>query len=227
MFFYDWTFLIMIPAMLLGLVVEIVLKNTYAKYSKVTGTTGLTGYSAARKILNDAGLQHVAIECIGGNLSDHFDPRANVLRLSEGVYYSASVAAIGVAAHECGHAIQYEEGYLPMRVRGALVKATNFSSSAAVWIVILGMLFSLPQIAYAGLALFLVVVFFQLVTLPVEFNASARAVRILDGMMVKEELQGVKKVLSAAAMTYVASFITAIFQVFRLLAIIRGGRNRR
>lgn len=228
MFWYDRTILLMIPAMILGLVVQIRLQSTYKKYAKVISTTGLTGYGAARKILDDAGLSSVPIECIAGELTDHFDPRSNVLRLSEGVYKSSSVAAIGVAAHECGHAIQYEENYGPMKLRGSLVKVTNFSSSASVWIVLLGMLLGIPQIAYVGLILFLAVVFFQLVTLPVEFNASARAVRILGGgVMDTEELGGVKKVLSAAAMTYVASFIAALFQVFRLLVIIGSGRRNR
>ncbi len=225
-FFYDWTILIMIPGMLLGLVVQFVLQSTYKKYAKVVSSTGLTGYGAARKILDEAGLFNVPIECIHGELTDHFDPRSNVLRLSQGVYNSSSVAAIGVAAHECGHAIQYSEKYAPMKLRGALVRVTNFSSSASVWMVLLGLLLGVPQIAWVGLILFLTVVFFQLVTLPVEFNASRRAVKILDGVMVTEELNGVKKVLSAAAMTYVASFITALLQVFRLLLIIGGGRRR-
>lgn len=160
-------------------------------------------------------------------LTDHFDPRSNVLRLSNGVYNSSSVAAIGVAAHECGHAIQYAEKYTPMKVRGALVKVTNFSSSISMFIVILGLIFSFRELALVGVALFSVVVLFQLVTLPVEFNASRRAVKILNGYMDREELSGVKSVLSAAAMTYVAALVSAIFQLIRLLAIVGGGRDRK
>lgn len=227
MIWFDWTIIIMIPAILLGLIVQIRLSTTYSRYSKVQSRTGMTGYTAARRILDAAGLRHVPIECIQGELTDHFDPRSNVLRLSNGVYNSFSVAAIGVAAHECGHAIQYAEEYTPMKVRGALVKVTNFSSSISMFIVILGLIFSFRELALVGVALFSVVVLFQLVTLPVEFNASRRAVKILDGYMDREELSGVKSVLSAAAMTYVAALVSAIFQLIRLLAIVGGGRDRK
>ena len=227
MIWFDWTIIIMIPAILLGLIVQIRLSTTYSRYSKVQSRTGMTGYIAARRILDAAGLRHVPIECIQGELTDHFDPRSNVLRLSNGVYNSSSVAAIGVAAHECGHAIQYAEEYTPMKVRGALVKVTNFGSSISMFIVILGLIFSFRELALVGVALFSVVVLFQLVTLPVEFNASRRAVKILDGYMDREELSGVKSVLSAAAMTYVAALVSAIFQLIRLLAIVGGGRDRK
>ena len=227
MIWFDWTIIIMIPAILLGLIVQIRLSTTYSRYSKVQSRTGMTGYTAARRILDAAGLRHVPIECIQGELTDHFDPRSNVLRLSNGVYNSSSVAAIGVAAHECGHAIQYAEEYTPMKVRGALVKVTNFSSSISMFIVILGLIFSFRELALVGVALVSVVVLFQLVTLPVEFNASRRAVKILDGYMDREELSGVKSVLSAAAMTYVAALVSAIFQLIRLLAIVGGGRDRK
>lgn len=227
MIWFDWTIIIMIPAILLGLIVQIRLSTTYSRYSKVQSRTGMTGYTAARRILDAAGLRHVPIECIQGELTDHFDPRSNVLRLSNGVYNSSSVATIGVAAHECGHAIQYAEEYTPMKVRGALVKVTNFSSSISMFIVILGLIFSFRELALVGVALFSVVVLFQLVTLPVEFNASRRAVKILNGYMDREELSGVKSVLSAAAMTYVAALVSAIFQLIRLLAIVGGGRDRK
>ena len=227
MIWFDWTIIIMIPAILLGLIVQIRLSTTYSRYSKVQSRTGMTGYTTARRILDAAGLRHVPIECIQGELTDHFDPRSNVLRLSNGVYNSSSVAAIGVAAHECGHAIQYAEEYTPMKVRGALVKVTNFSSSISMFIVILGLIFSFRELALVGVALFSVVVLFQLVTLPVEFNASRRAVKIVDGYMDREELSGVKSVLSAAAMTYVAALVSAIFQLIRLLAIVGGGRDRK
>ena len=153
MIWFDWTIIIMIPAILLGLIVQIRLSTTYSRYSKVQSRTGMTGYTAARRILDAAGLRHVPIECIQGELTDHFDPRSNVLRLSNGVYNSSSVAAIGVAAHECGHAIQYAEEYTPMKVRGALVKVTNFSSSISMFIVILGLIFSFRELALVGVAL--------------------------------------------------------------------------
>ena len=228
MFWYDYTLIILLPGILLGLIAQVMMHSTYNKYAKIKSTTGLTGYTAARKILDGAGLYHVQIEMIGGELSDHFDPRANVLRLSEGVYNSPSVAAIGVAAHECGHAIQYANEYAPMKLRGALVKTTNFSSTFSVLIVLVGMLFSIPEIAYIGIGLFLVVVFFQLVTLPVEFDASGRALAVLKGgIMPESETDGVKKVLTAAAMTYVAAFVNSVLQLLRLLAIVNGGRGRR
>ena len=228
MIWYDSTLLILIPGILLGMIAQILMQSTYTKYAAIKSAAGLTGYTAARRILDGAGLYHVQIEMIGGELSDHFDPRENVLRLSQGVYQSPSVAAIGVAAHECGHAIQYAESYLPMKVRGALVKTTNFSSSFSFLIVLVGMLFSIPEIAYVGIGLFLVVVFFQLVTLPVEFNASARALSILrGGILPEEEMAGVKKVLSAAALTYVAAFVNAVLQLLRLVSIVSGGRGRR
>ena len=228
MIWYDSTLLILIPGILLGMIAQILMQSTYTKYAAIKSAAGLTGYTAARRILDGAGLYHVQIEMIGGELSDHFDPRENVLRLSQGVYQSPSVAAIGVAAHECGHAIQYAEGYLPMKVRGALVKTTNFSSSFSFLIVLVGMLFSIPEIAYVGIGLFLVVVFFQLVTLPVEFNASARALSVLrGGILPEEEMEGVKRVLYAAALTYVAAFVNAVLQLLRLVSIVSGGRGRR
>lgn len=228
MFWYDYTLIILLPGILLGLIAQVMMHSTYNKYAKIKSTTGLTGYTAARKILDGAGLYHVQIEMIGGELSDHFDPRSNVLRLSEGVYNSPSVAAIGVAAHECGHAIQYANEYAPMKLRGALVKTTNFSSTFSFLIVLVGMLFSIPEIAYIGIGLFLVVVFFQLVTLPVEFDASGRALAVLKGgIMPESETDGVKKVLTAAAMTYVAAFVNSVLQLLRLLAIVNGGRGRR
>ena len=227
MIWFDWTIIIiMIPAILLGLIVQIRLSTTYSRYSKVQSRTGMTGYTAARRILDAAGLRHVPIECIQGELTDHFDPRSNVLRLSNGVYNSSSVAAIGVAAHECGHAIQYAEEYTPMKVRGALVKVTNFSSSISMFIVILGLIFSFRELALVGVALFSVVVLFQLVTLPVEFNASRRAVKILNGYMDREELSGVKSVLSAAAMTYVWAAIASLLSLLRLAILVKGNRRR-
>ncbi len=228
MFFYDWTLILLLPAFVLGILVQVYLNSTYDKYSKVRSASGMTGYTAARRILDAAGLYNVQIERIGGNLTDHFDPRNNVLRLSEGVYNSPSVAAIGVAAHECGHAIQYAKGYLPMKVRGALVGATNISSNLSIGLVLIGMLFGSAVIAHVGIILYLIVVFFQLVTLPVEFNASRRAVGILGEYLGTDEVAGVKKVLSAAALTYVVALISALSTLLRLFVIVGGsGRKRR
>ena len=228
MIWFDWTIIIMIPAILLGLIVQIRLSTTYSKYSKVQSRTGMTGYTAARRILDAAGLRHVPIECIQGELTDHFDPRSNVLRLSNGVYNSSSVAAIDVAAHECGHAIQYAEEYTPMKVRGALVKVTNFSSSISMFIVILGLIFSFRELALVGVALFSVVVLFQLVTLPVEFNASRRAMQTLESRYILsgEELTKARKVLTAAALTYVAALLNGILQLLRLLSISKRNNRR-
>ena len=227
MMWYDFRgLLFLIPAMLLALLARIFLKATYSKYGKVISSTGMTGASAARRILDDAGLHTVPIERIEGELTDHFDPGANVLRLSAGVYDSPSVSAIGVAAHECGHAIQYSENYAPMKLRGALVKTTNFSSSASFIIVLLGLFFGFEPLAWAGVILFSVVVVFQLITLPVEFNASGRAVKVLRGYLPPEENKGVKKVLTAAAMTYVAALLGAILQLLRLVSLVSGSNRK-
>ncbi|MBQ9468072.1 MAG: zinc metallopeptidase [Clostridia bacterium] len=227
MYWYDFQGLMfLIPALLLSLIAQIVLKATYSKYSKVPSATGMTGFAAARRILDAAGLYNVQIEQISGDLTDHFDPKVNVLRLSSGVYQSSTVAAIGVAAHECGHAMQYAEDYGPMKLRGALVKSTNISSSLSFIVVLLGLFFGIVEIAWVGVILFGVVVFFQLVTLPVEFNASRRAVAVLEGYLPAEENKGVRKVLTAAAMTYVAALAGAILQLLRLITLVSGSRRR-
>ena len=229
MYWYDFRGLFFIlGALALALIAQLVMKATYSKYAKVQSSTGMTGFAAARKILDDAGLHNVPIERVEGDLTDQFDPKANALRLSDTTYNSTSVAAIGVAAHECGHAMQYAEQYGPMKLRGALVKSTNISSSLSFIIVFLGLFFGIVEIAWAGVILFGVVVLFQLVTLPVEFNASARAVKVLGGYLPSEEVGQVKKVLAAAAMTYVAALAGAILQLLRLVLIVSGnGRSRR
>ena len=224
---YDPTMILVLIGAVLSLWASAKVKNTFNRYSSVRSMTGMTGAEAAQRLLNSQGIYDVTVRPVSGQLTDHYDPRTKTVNLSDGVYSSTSVAAIGVAAHECGHAIQYAEEYTPMKVRGALVKVTNFSSSISMFIVILGLIFSFRELALVGVALFSVVVLFQLVTLPVEFNASRRAVKILDGYMDREELSGVKSVLSAAAMTYVAALVSAIFQLIRLLAIVGGGRDRK
>ena len=223
-----YSYLIFIlPALLLYLYAQAKVKGTYAKYGKMYNKKGLTGAMAARMILDQNGLQHVKIEHIAGNLTDHFDPRTNVVRLSDSVYGSGSVAAVGVAAHECGHAVQYAQSYTPMKIRGAIIPITNIGSTLSIPLFFLGLLFSIPSLVLVGIGLFALVAVFQLVTLPVEFNASSRALKTLEASnyLSLEELGGAKRVLSAAAMTYVAALIMSIAQLLRLIFIAR--RNDR
>ena len=222
--FYDWTFWVfVVPGLLFGIWAQMKVKAAYEKYQKVRVARGITGYDAARAILNANGLHDVRIEKIAGTMTDHFDPRDNVVRLSAPVYDGASVASVGIAAHECGHAVQYAKGYAPMKVRGALVGATNFSSMTSMLFVMLGVIFAFPALAYFGVALFGILVFFQLITLPVEFNASRRAIEALEGSGAfrEEELDGVDQVLTAAALTYIAALVSAVLQLLRLLVIAK------
>ena len=230
MIWFDWTIIIMIPAILLGLIVQIRLSTTYSRYSKVQSRTGMTGYTAARRILDAAGLRHVPIECIQGELTDHFDPRSNVLRLSNGVYNSSSVAAIGVAAHECGHAVQHAQNYSPLSIRSALVPIANIGSSLSWPLVLIGLLIggsASNVLIQAGILLFVAVVLFQVVTLPVEFNASRRGLRLLGecGILYDQELPQTRKVLKAAALTYVAGVLASLLQLLRLLMIANRRRD--
>lgn len=227
-YYFDPTYLLIIIGMVISLWASARVKTTYSKYSKVRSMSGLTGEEAARRILQTAGLYDVRIEHISGNLTDHYDPRSRVLRLSDTVYGSASVAAIGVAAHECGHAIQDAQDYAPLRFRNTLVPVANFGTQAAWPIILVGLLFGSSQfLLNLGILLFSLGVLFQLVTLPVEFNASGRALQILgdSGMLYGEEIQKTKKVLSAAAMTYVAAAAASILSLLRLI-ILFGGRDR-
>ena len=228
MYFYgiDSTYLILVlPAIILSLWAQTKVNSTFAKYSKVLSRRGLTGKEVAEKILKANGIYDVTVEHINGNLSDHFDPRSKVIRLSDSVYDKTSVAALGVAAHETGHAIQHSTGYLPIKLRNSILPVAQIGSTAAVPLVILGLLFSSTLVDF-GIILFCAVVAFQIVTLPVEFNASNRAIKTLDNMAIldEDELSGSKKVLSAAAMTYVASAAVALANLLRLLSI--SGRRR-
>ena len=226
LFFIDyWYLVLVVPALILTAVAQFKVHSTFKKYSQVGTRSGMSGAEASMTVQRQNGIQ-VPVEMTHGNLSDHYDPRSNVIRLSETVYDVRSIAAIGVAAHETGHALQYAQGYGPIKVRNAIVPVTQFASGASFYLVLLGLLLFEP-LAYLGVALFGFSVVFQLITLPVEFNASRRAVKILDGYMDREELSGVKSVLSAAAMTYVAALVSAIFQLIRLLAIVGGGRDRK
>lgn len=226
--YYDATYILVLIGALLSMWASARVNSTYNKYSRVRSCSGLTGAQAAQRILNGAGIYDVRVEHISGNLTDHYDPRDKVLRLSDSVYGSASVAAIGVAAHECGHAIQDDKAYAPLKIRNAFVPVANFGTKAALPIIILGVIFgSSYTLIQIGLLCFALGTLFQLITLPVEFNASARAVRILGdtNMLMDEELRQTKKVLSAAAMTYVAAAAASILSLLRLM-ILFGGRRR-
>ncbi|NLG58053.1 MAG: zinc metallopeptidase [Clostridiales bacterium] len=221
--------ILLIPALLLALLAQAGMKNAYSKYSKIRTKAGIPASEAALKILYDNGNNEVSVARGQGTLTDHFDPRTQVLSLSEGVYNSASIAAIGIAAHEAGHAMQKKEGYGPLALRSLVVPAVNFGSTLSVPIFILGLIMSWQPLVTAGIALFSLTVIFALVTLPVEFNASRRAIQMLNGsgLITQEEEKGVKKVLNAAAMTYVASAIGALLQLFRLILLSRGSSSRR
>jgi len=227
-YYFDPTYILVLIGVVISLWASARVKTTYAKYSKVRSMSGLTGAEAARRILQAAGLYEVRIEHISGNLTDHYDPRTKVLRLSDTVYSSPSVAAIGVAAHECGHAIQDAQEYAPLRIRNTLVPVANFGTQAAWPIILVGLLFgSFQFFLNLGILLFSLGVLFQLITLPVEFNASNRAIAILgnNGILYGEEIGKTKKVLSAAAMTYVAAAAASILSLLRLI-ILFGGRDR-
>ena len=221
LWFYDWTILILIPGMLIAAWAQARVSSNYSKYAKVRATAGYTGAQMARILLNYNGLTNVSVEKVRGNLTDHYDPARKILRLSESTYDSTSIAALAIAAHECGHAIQDSESYAPLRMRGALVPVANFASYASWILLIIGIFLGSFGLAQLGVFIFLAVVLFQLVTLPVEFNASSRALLALEtgGFLTREEAPKAKKVLDAAALTYVAALITAVLSMLRLLLI--------
>lgn len=224
---------LVLPCVIWAMIAQIRVQSAYGKFSRVRTMKGLTGAEAAEKILRSQGITNVAIAPCKGQLSDHYDPRSNTVFLSEGVYNSNSVAACGIAAHECGHAIQHAQGYAPLKLRAALVPITNLGSNLAMPLVLIGLLFSSFSygfyIAFAGVICFATATVFQLVTLPVEFNASRRALSVLEsqGIVSSEEKSGVRKVLWAAAMTYVAALFVSLANLLRILIIVMGGRNRR
>ena len=229
-FFYMdyWYLVLVVPTIIIAIIAQNKVTTTFRKYSKQKSTMGFTAAEVTRRILDSNGLYNVAIERVSGNLTDHYDPRTNVIRLSDSVYDSNSVAAIGVAAHEAGHAVQHAEKYLPIKIRNSIVPIANFGSSFAPILIILGIIFSFEPIVWIGIILYSAIAIFQLVTLPVEFNASSRALNTLGAMAIlsDEELEGSKKVLSAAAMTYVAALITTLANLLRFILLTRG-RNRR
>lgn len=221
--------LYMLPAFALALIAQLNVQGTFSRYGGLSNSRGYTGADVARMILDRNGLYGIRIERISGNLTDHYDPRTGVVRLSDNVFGSTSVAAAGVAAHETGHAIQHSTGYGPLKLRNAIIPVTQFGSSISIWMVMLGFILAWRPIALFGIALFTFVVLFQIVTLPVEFNASSRAMRIMrdSGILSGGELSGAGKVLRAAAMTYVASTVTAFAQLFWLLSLFGGSRDDR
>lgn len=227
--YWDPTYILVIVGTVLCLGASALVNSTMRKYSGVRNSTGINGADAARRILNSEGLYNVQIECLKSESGDHYDPRTNTVRLSYSNYNKSSVTAVGVAAHECGHAIQHAKGYAPLNLRSALVPVANIGSRLGFPIIFLGIILSWNQVLIQiGIWVFALAVLFQLVTLPVEFNASARAVAKIDqyGLLSVEENRGCKKVLTAAALTYVAAAASAILQLLRLILLF-GGNNRR
>ena len=222
-----YVLILVLPAMLLGMWAQSKVSSTFNKYSQFPNAKGYTGRDVARQILDDNGLQNVPIEHIAGNLTDHYDPRGRVVRLSDSVYGSTSIAAAGVAAHEIGHAIQHATGYSPMKLRSAIIPITNIGSTAAIPLIILGFAIGMSGLITLGIWLYATVAFFQLVTLPVEFNASSRALKTLErrGMLDASEIAGAKQVLSAAAMTYVAALASTLATLLRFVLLSRGRKR--
>jgi len=230
---FDWTYLVLVlPCMILAMIASANVNNTFKKYSQQHSYRRLTGAEAAQRVLSHNGVTGVRIERVAGNLTDHYDPRTNVIRLSDSVYASTSTAAIGVAAHEAGHAVQYARNYAPIKLRAAIIPLTNFGSKLAMPLILAGILFGAlgsfsNTLVYLGIAAFGLSFLFQVVTLPVEFNASRRAMQAIESaqLLTEEEQRGAKKTLQAAAMTYVAATATALAQLLRLILLF-GGRRR-
>lgn len=231
---FDWTYVVLVlPCLILSLWASSNVNSTFKRYSSQFSSRRITGAEAAQRVLSANGVRDVRIDRVSGNLTDHFDPKTNVIRLSDNVFSSTSTAAIGVACHEAGHAVQYSEGYFPIKLRSAIIPITNFGSKLAMPLILLGLLFSYVgsfsyTLVYLGIACFGLSLVFQLVTLPVEFNASRRAISAIErgGILTEEEQKGAKKTLRAAALTYVAATATALAQLLRLIVLF-GGRNRR
>ncbi len=226
MYYFDPTYILVLVGVVICLIASAKMKSTFNRYSQVRNHLGMTGCEAAEQVLHRAGIYDVRVEHVAGDLTDHYDPRSKVLRLSDATYSSTSVAAMGVAAHECGHAIQHATGYAPLRFRSTLVPVANFGSQIAWPLIFLGFLFSSEMssiLINLGIIAFSMAVLFQIVTLPVEFDASNRAMRILagSGMLYEEEVRHTRKVLTAAALTYVAAAASAILQLLRIILISR------
>ena len=224
--YFDPTYILILPAIILAAYAQSKVTSTFNKYLRVRNSYGHTGYEVARRLLDANGLQDVPVERVGGKLSDHYDPRKRILRLSQDVYNSNSIASVGVAAHECGHAIQHSEGYAPLIVRNAIAPIASFGSKASWLFIIGGFIFSLVDLIDIGILLFSAAVIFQVITLPVEFNASSRAIALLEGngLVPSNEIGPTRAVLRAAALTYVAATFAAIMQLVRLF-VLRGRRD--
>ncbi|MFY9174198.1 MAG: zinc metallopeptidase [Peptococcia bacterium] len=227
-FYFDPTMIILLPGILLALYAQYKVKSTYFHYTRVTASSGVSGAEVARKILNSQGLDDTKVEMIRGELSDHYDPRTNTVRLSPAVYQGNSLSSLGIAAHETGHAVQHATGYLPLGIRNSLVPIVNFSSHLAFPLFFIGLLFSFPGLLRVGIYLFAAVVLFQLITLPVEFNASSRALAMLQnqGFLESSEVKGTRAVLSSAAWTYVAAALVGLLNLLRLLVLSGAFRRR-
>lgn len=233
MFYFDPLYIILVlPAVIFSVIASAMVKSTFNKYSRIRSHRGITGADAARRVLDANGLYHVGIQRVSGNLTDHYDPRANVIRLSDATYDNTSPAAIGVAAHEAGHAVQHAVGYMPIQIRTAIIPITNIGAKLTMPLVLLGIFLSyygsiFIYLAYAGVICFSLSTLFQLVTLPTEFNASRRALVAIEqyGLLDREELGQTKKVLTAAAMTYVAALAVSLMQLLRLVLLVQGRRR--
>lgn len=229
-YYFDWTYILILIAAVISIIAQIRVNTTFKKYSRVASASGITGAQAADMILKSQGIYDVTIRHVAGNLTDHYDPRNRTLNLSDSVYSAHSVAAVGVAAHECGHAIQHAKGYTPLGLRSALVPVANLGSKLSWLFILAGMLFSFNHtLIVIGIIMFSLAVLFQIVTLPVEFNASSRALQLLEsnGILYQNEVSMTRKVLSAAALTYVAAAASAILQLVRLILLFGGNRSDR
>ena len=231
--YFDWTYIVLLmPALIFSMWASSRVNSSYHRYSQQYSRRGISAAQAARAVLNANGLSHIGIEHISGNLSDHYDPSAKIIRLSDGVYGNTSAAAIGIACHEVGHAIQHAQGYAPLKLRNAIVPVTNFGAKLSTPLIILGLVLSslsyrYISISYLGIICFALCTFFQLITLPVEFNASRRALDsiVSQGFLYDDELVGTKKVLGAAALTYVAALAVSLMQLLRFILLVGGRRD--
>lgn len=226
-YYFDPTYILVIIGLVISMIASANVNGSFRKYSRVLSRRGIRAEQAAQMLLRNAGITDVVIQRVQGNLTDHYDPRSKTLRLSDSVYGSTSVSAIGVAAHECGHAMQHANGYAPLQLRGALVPVVNIASTISMPLILIGLFLGYAGLAQVGVWMFAAVLVFQLVTLPVEFNASSRALRVLDsaGILYNEEVGAARRVLRAAALTYVASALATALQLFRLILLTNRRRD--
>lgn len=227
---FDYYYIILVvPVIILSLIIQVKLKSTYAKYSKIGNARNITGAQAAQMVLGYYGIHNVTVEHVAGNLSDHYDPTKNVIRLSDGVFNGSSIAAVGVACHEAGHAAQHAQGYAPIKIRNSILPVCNIGSTLSIPLLLAGVIFSFEPLVWIGIGFFAFTAIFQLITLPVEFDASKRALSVIEsnGLLTFEEKNGAAKVLRMAAMTYVAALAVSVAQLLRLILRYGGRRNSR